>query len=165
MIEFFNDKQTWTVRNKGLYSDNTPMVKPGENVYNDIVANATGVEIRVTDISGLFTGLAFVSGISRSGGHIKTLVLPYIPGARQDRVNPTGDVLDTLSVVADMKSIQILEGRSVVVRCTEIEYWCLELRFWLCLISAVDSLHSFLMEQPMTCDEPRVLFEDGNVPR
>lgn len=102
MIEFFNDDKTWRITEQRLYSDNTPMIKPGEEMYTEIVREATGVEIRTTGIMELFAGLAFVLGVTASGGHIKTLVLPYIPGARQDRVNPTGDVLCTLGMVGEM---------------------------------------------------------------
>lgn len=88
----------------GLYSDNTPIVKTEK--FDEIVDKADTMVLRPINMNAFVTGLALVRGIRYAGGNIKNLILPYIPGARQDRVNHTGDVLFTLGFVADMINSQ-----------------------------------------------------------
>src|SRR6478752_3132282 len=108
MIRFWNDKDSWIVFEQGMYSDNTPFIKVPW--FWDAVKEATGVTLKVDSILELFTGLAMVKGIrnqkTNADPELSTLVLPYIPGARQDRVNPTGDVLHSLAMVGDMINAQ-----------------------------------------------------------
>jgi ribose-phosphate pyrophosphokinase len=106
MIEFWNDKESWVPDGPLLYSDGTPMLKTGW--FDEIVAEATGVTIQPRNLDEFFAGIAAVQAVNSKRDHrvpgngIDTLILPYIPGARQDRVNPTGDILHTLRTVGGM---------------------------------------------------------------
>ena len=87
------------VTNLGMYSDNTPIVKHGQ--WADIIECDT-VTVTGASLHTLTTALFMVDAVNWSGGWVKNLILPYLPGARQDRVNPTGDVLFTSASVAKM---------------------------------------------------------------
>jgi len=89
-VELIGDNYHVTVNNIGMYSDNTPMIKLGEDF--DPTRIHTMV-IRHTTTTAFVAAMFLVDSISKRGGKVKTLVLPYIPGARQDRINPTGDQL------------------------------------------------------------------------
>jgi ribose-phosphate pyrophosphokinase len=89
-----------TITHQGMYSDDTPIVKDDE--FLRIVRDADTMTIRHTSMAEFVTAMFLVDAIKANGGHIYNLVLPYIPGARQDRSNPTGDVLFTLASVARM---------------------------------------------------------------
>jgi ribose-phosphate pyrophosphokinase len=86
------------IKNLGMYSDSTTMAKTEE--FEQIVADADTVMLRPKSLSSFLAGLSIVDGVHASGGKISRLILPYIPGARQDRVNPTGDVGFMLNTVA-----------------------------------------------------------------
>lgn len=87
---------------QGRYSDNTQFYKSEQ--FDEIVEYADSVTIRCTSTDDLFAGLAVVQSVNDARGdiwgkNIRNLVLPYIPGARQDRFNRTGDVSSTLKTV------------------------------------------------------------------
>lgn len=86
------------IKNVGMYSDSTTMVKTDQ--FDNIVADCDTVMLRPTSLSNFIAGLSVVDAVHASGGKISRLILPYIPGARQDRVNPTGDVGFMLNTVA-----------------------------------------------------------------
>ena len=100
-IEFrgYNQHFNANINNIGLYSDGTPMVKVD---IEGIAEHADTLVLRPESLAQFTTAMFLVDAIEHSGGWIKKLVLPYLPGARQDRSNPTGDVLFTASSVADM---------------------------------------------------------------
>jgi len=83
-----------------LYSDNTPMIKLDN--FEEIVKRADTMVLRPHTLMSFVEAMFLVDAIRHNGGRIHNLVLPYVPGARQDRSNPTGDVLFTLSSVARM---------------------------------------------------------------
>ncbi len=101
-----------------LYSDGTPMIKM-EN-FDDIVDRADTLVLRPKGMQGFVEAMFLIDAITVNGGWIKNLILPYIPGARQDRSNPTGDVLFTLRSVAVMlnarsfKRVLVLDPHSPV---------------------------------------------------
>lgn len=87
----------------GMYSDSTPMVKTAG--WARIVDKADTLTITDGSLAQFVTAMFLVDAIhfARQDNIIQMrLVLPYIPGARQDRSNPTGDVLFTMASVADM---------------------------------------------------------------
>lgn len=88
------------VEKVSLYSDTTPMIKM-EN-FDEIVEEADTVILKPSSLSSLVEGLFLVDAINYQGGQLDYLVLPYVPGARQDRTNEAGDVLFTAKSVADM---------------------------------------------------------------
>lgn len=85
---------------QGLYSDNTPMVKTDQ--WASIVGMADTMVLQPNSLQEFVNGMFLVDSVNMSGGWIQNLILPYLPGARQDRVNPTGDVLFTAKGVAEM---------------------------------------------------------------
>lgn len=88
------------INNIGMYSDSTTMVKT--ELFAQIVLDAHTVLLRPHTLASLLAGLSVVDGVREHGGKIRTLILPYIPGARQDRANPTGDVGFMLQTVANL---------------------------------------------------------------
>lgn len=83
-----------------LYSDGTPLIKI--EAFKEIVDNADTMVLRPKSLLSFVEAMFLVDAIRHNGGRIHNLVLPYVPGARQDRSNPTGDVLFTLASVAKM---------------------------------------------------------------
>lgn len=80
-----------------LYSDNTPMVKVDD--WAEAI-KADTMTIQSGSLMDFMTGMFLADAIAHAGGWVETLVLPYLPGARQDRTNPTGDVLFTARSMA-----------------------------------------------------------------
>lgn len=83
-----------------MYSDGTPMIK--NEKFGEAVFDADTIVLRPNSLNEFVAGMFLVDAINDSGGSIDRLVLPYLPGARQDRINPTGDVLFTALSVARM---------------------------------------------------------------
>lgn len=94
-----------------MYSDSTTMVKT--EYFDRIVAECDTVMLRTSVLSSFLAGLSVVDGVRAHGGKITRLLLPYLPGARQDRANPTGDVGFMLATVANL--INSYEFEQVVV--------------------------------------------------
>lgn len=90
------------VQNQGMYSDGTPMVKMDIEL---VAKNADSVTVQAHDLLEFVTAMFLVDSVD-SLGQINNLVLPYLPGARQDRINPTGDVLFTARSVAEMINVR-----------------------------------------------------------
>lgn len=115
-----DDSMSEPITSIKMYSDGTPMVKTGG--WSRIVDRAHTVVVRARDLNEFVVAMFLVDAFqSQSGRWIETLVLPYVPGARQDRVNPTGDVLFTASSVANMinersfSKVVILDPHSPVI--------------------------------------------------
>lgn len=83
-----------------LYSDNTPMVKTLG--FSRIAARADTMVIKADSMLEFFTGIMLAQSLFIQTERQMNLVLPYIPGARQDRCNPSGDVLQTMLSVGSM---------------------------------------------------------------
>lgn len=95
----------------GLYSDNTPMVKFAEGVDpTDFDTMVLRHETTTEFVAAMF----LCDSIYERGGKVKNLILPYIPGARQDRVNPTGDTLFAAKSFVDMINWQVFEKVVVI---------------------------------------------------
>jgi ribose-phosphate pyrophosphokinase len=82
----------------GLYSDGTPMVKIDQ--FEEIVAKATTMTLKAGSILEFTTAMYLYDALVWNGANLMKLVLPYLPGARQDRTNIGGDVLFTARSVA-----------------------------------------------------------------
>lgn len=101
-----------------VYSDNAPLLKPGGE-YNpkDIEA----LLVRPRTMGEFMTAMFFVDACRYRGHQIPKLVLPFFPGARQDRLNPTGDYLFTAKSVAEIinskgfETVVVLDPHSDVV--------------------------------------------------
>lgn len=103
----------------GMYSDDTPMIK-SEDFYT-IVNQCNTLILRAHSLMAFVEAMFLVDSVHSMGGNIEKLVIPYLPGARQDRVNPTGDVLFTARSVAAMinqrsfREVVILDPHSPVM--------------------------------------------------
>lgn len=95
------------VKEVRMYSDGTPMIKMDN--FAEIVAKADTMILRPKSLASFTEAMFLTNSIWISGGRIKNLILPYVPGARQDRSNPTGDVLHTALSVATMINNQYFE--------------------------------------------------------
>jgi ribose-phosphate pyrophosphokinase len=88
------------VRSIQLYSDNTPMIKMDD--FTTIIDKADTMILQPRGLQEFVEAMFLVDAITIQGGDIGTLIMPYVPGARQDRSNVDGDVLFTAWSVADM---------------------------------------------------------------
>lgn len=84
----------------GMYSDSTPMVKTDQ--WSSIVGMCDTMVLRADSLNEFVYGMFLCDSVREAGGSIKKLVIPYLPGARQDRINSSGDVLSTARSVAMM---------------------------------------------------------------
>lgn len=104
------------VSRQKLYSDGTPMIKSSEDltVYHTML-------VQPDDLSEFVNAMFLVDSINWQGGGVSRLILPFVPGARQDRINLTGDILYTAKSVANMinerkfETVQILDPHSPVI--------------------------------------------------
>lgn len=79
------------IKHVGMYSDSTTMVKTDELAA--IAEHADAIVLQPRGMASFIAGLSVIDGLWDVHGKApSTLILPYIPGARQDRANPTGDV-------------------------------------------------------------------------
>lgn len=90
----------------GAYPDGTPLVTRMNWILPD------EFYMRV-DHQDFVAGIWFAEALLERGKVIKKLILPFIPGARQDRLNEDGDYLFTMKSVARM--INALRVPRVVV--------------------------------------------------
>ena len=75
------------------YPDGTPLAEAP-------VAAPEAILLRPRSLERFVAALYWVDAIAERGHPVPSLVLPLIPGARQDRINPSGDYLFTLKSVA-----------------------------------------------------------------
>lgn len=95
----------------GLYSDGTPMVKIDQ--FEEIVEKATVMTLKASSLLEFTTAMYLYDALILAGADRMKLVLPYLPGARQDRTNIGGDVLFTAFSVAS--DLNIRPWRDIVV--------------------------------------------------
>lgn len=99
MITFHGPEGKIQIQDVGMYSDNTPLVKHSR--WDEIVASSK-MTVTARSLVEFTTAMFLADSVYWSGGWIDTLVIPYLPGARQDRINPGGDILFTARSVANM---------------------------------------------------------------
>jgi ribose-phosphate pyrophosphokinase len=95
----------------GLYPDNTPVVDL-EEAWNGAAGSFKAILVRPNSMQEFFTAMMIVDSIRERGGYVNDLILPCIPGQRQDRMKWEGDWLMTLKFVA--KTINGMNFRKVV---------------------------------------------------
>jgi ribose-phosphate pyrophosphokinase len=61
-----------------------------------------GLALLTTTVDDLTRAMFYARALEYRGHSLEFLILPYVPGARQDRVNDEGDYLFTLMSVAEM---------------------------------------------------------------
>jgi ribose-phosphate pyrophosphokinase len=81
----------------GRYPDGSPYVKEAGKLSVD---GANRVLLRPKDMTGFMGGVFWIQSLIERGFGAPELILPCVPGQRQDRINPTGDVLFTVKSVA-----------------------------------------------------------------
>jgi len=99
-IVFKGKEHTVPITEQSMYSDGTPMIK--SNDWDVIVNKTDTVVVKPHTLNEFVNAMFLTDAVEQGGGRIDRLILPYLPGARQDRSNPTGDVLFTALSVADM---------------------------------------------------------------
>lgn len=95
----------------GLYSDGTPMVKIDQ--FKEIVSKADTMTLLAGSILEFTTAMYLYDALRSQGAKPMKLVLPYLPGARQDRVNVGGDILFTAFSVA--MDLDVREWKKIIV--------------------------------------------------
>lgn len=77
-------------------------------------ATVERVLLRPRSMASFVAGLFWIDALIERGGQPPELILPFMPGARQDRLNATGDFLFTARSVARMINERILPAVTVV---------------------------------------------------
>lgn len=83
----------------GLYPDNTPVINFAE-AWDANGGMIDAMILRPATMQEFFTGMMICESIRERGGRVRNLVIPCIPGARQDRIKWEGDMLFTIKYVA-----------------------------------------------------------------
>src|ERR1700690_3762577 len=101
-----------------VYPDNTPIIKWASGRSSDLFRSILVRPITMTDfVAAMF----WVDAYKWRYRHVPHLVLPFVPGARQDRLNNSGDFLFTAKSIANMindrcfPSVTILDPHSEVI--------------------------------------------------
>lgn len=108
------------------YPDGSPIVKTGEQLYEGGFKPQTDpgvLMVQTANLGELTTALLFAESMRQRGFSIEHLVIPYVPGARQDRDHrsPGSDYLLTARGVAKLinsfafKSVTIVDPHSTVI--------------------------------------------------
>jgi ribose-phosphate pyrophosphokinase len=101
LIGAHHPASTEYVLDVGLYPDNTPVVN-FETACNYEYGQFRAIVVRPHNLQELVTALMVVESIRDRGGKVDDLVLPYVPGARQDNKKREGDRLLTLLYVTKL---------------------------------------------------------------
>lgn len=80
----------------GVYPDGTPVIDWDQITFSD----SRVMTIRSTELFHLVTGLWLSDALDERGWGVEVLVIPCLPGARQDRLSTEGDFLFTAKAVA-----------------------------------------------------------------
>lgn len=91
------------------YPDGMPLVKQPVP-YRDVDT----MVLRPRSLEAFLAAMFLCEAVYERGGYINNLILPHVPGGRQDRINPEGDFLFTLSSVADLVNAQSFDKVVVV---------------------------------------------------
>lgn len=76
------------------YPDGMPFIECAEK-------NIETMLLRPKSLTTFMAAMFFVDALRERGQEPPSLLLPFVPGARQDRINPAGDFLFTAKSVAD----------------------------------------------------------------
>lgn len=95
----------------GLYPDNTPVVNFGD-AWDKAQGEFKAILVRPNSMQEFFTAMMIVDSIRERSGRVDSLILPCIPGQRQDRLKWEGDWLTTLKFIA--KTINGMNFKKVI---------------------------------------------------
>lgn len=93
----------------------------GEPLVNERPKYVRRVLLRPKSMQAFIGGLFWMDSYASRGGRMPELILPFVPGARQDRLNDEGDYLFTAKGVAEMINLRhcprvtILDPHSEVI--------------------------------------------------
>jgi ribose-phosphate pyrophosphokinase len=126
----------------GYYPDGMPMVKH-TMYHNDAypIEGADTLILRPKSIQAFVAAMFYVDAMEERGHEIRNLILPFIPGSRQDRINPVGDTLFTAKSVAKMindrsfDKVVVIDPHSLVApalidRCVQVPLDNMWAKFW-----------------------------------
>jgi ribose-phosphate pyrophosphokinase len=82
------------------YPAGEPLIRKPDS--GGLINEINEVIVRTSAVGELVEALFFVDALRYRGKLCRHLILPYVPGARQDRLNDSGDHLFTLKSVAEM---------------------------------------------------------------
>jgi ribose-phosphate pyrophosphokinase len=107
----------------GMYPDNVPMIKWPEQSRTArwTTTPVQSILVRPTTMTDFLAAMFWVDAYVERGNLSPNLVLPFVPGARQDRMNNDGDYLFTAKSVANMinarnfPTVTVLDPHSEVV--------------------------------------------------
>lgn len=84
------------------YPDGTPMIKGFWTADGGVLDMCDTMVLRPQSMDTFVAAMFLVDAIADRGGKVRNLVIPHLPGGRQDRLNPEGDMLFTIKSVAKM---------------------------------------------------------------
>lgn len=97
------------------------------------------VLVRPKSMGSFVAAMFFLDALRHRHGDVPELILPYVPGARQDRLNDEGDYLFTAKSVAEMINDRYLPKVTIVDPHSDVTPALIER----CrVIPAVDALHA-----------------------
>lgn len=82
----------------------------GEPLVTERPQQVEVVLLRPRDMRGFFGGICWIEALISRGSGAPVLLLPFVPGARQDRLNADGDYLFTARSVAKLVNALVLPG-------------------------------------------------------
>lgn len=120
-ITLVGDNLRYTIPSVNNYSDDTPMVKVGYENISDLAKDTDTIVVKYNTLDEFMKAMFLADAMNSLSNNYYNLVLPYVPGARQDRINPTGDVLFTAKSIANIinrgpfTNVVILDPHSKVI--------------------------------------------------
>lgn len=114
-FQFLSVSNTWETIPIEAYPDTMPLIR-----RHCEAEGAIRLLLRPNNLQEFMGALFWVEAHQERGGATPELVLPFVPGARQDRLNATGDSLFTLKSIARLlnarrfPSVTILDPHSDV---------------------------------------------------
>lgn len=107
-IKYLTEDGRWRAVEPRAYPDGTPLLDaiPGSGINKILV--------RPSSFTSFMAAMFWVDALRWRGVPVRHLILPFFPGARQDRLNDTGDVLFTAKSVAEVVNARYFETVTVL---------------------------------------------------
>lgn len=139
-IQLYSTKENRTLNLvDNHYPDGSPLITGGG--FRTMLDSIDTMILRPRTLDQFVQGMFYCDAAEERGHPISNLVIPHVPGGRQDRLNPSGDYLFTLKSVAKMindrgfDKVVVLDPHSYVTpalidRCHVISLESLLEGFW-----------------------------------
>lgn len=100
----YNPADTFYTVDLNNYPDGMPVIPhlDLDTPENALPTYPDTMILRPQTLEQFVAGMFWCDAAAERGNPIKNLILPHVPGGRQDRINPAGDYLFTLKSVAKM---------------------------------------------------------------